>query len=267
MTQQSQATNQDRSIFEWWYVAHFVLGIIYTGFVPILVPTYVLAVTKSATAIGVVMGILGLGFLLAPLIGNFAARFRAYRVTQLSGLLALALGSEAFAIAQEELAFVLAALLLGIGTATSMMINPTFIVGAKQSQAMEALRLTALNQTMILGQLVGGLTLAALTWAGLSFQARFLVMAGIVVVGLLITAATNESETGCSMWPDCAGDLQEGSDILATRDVRCPPTLHWMDRSDKSGTGCPNVDSNNGDNPRLSPGCYCYWCRIRQPAG
>ncbi len=192
MTEQSQANNQDRSIFEWWYVAHFVLGIIYTGFVPILVPTYVLAVTNSATAIGVVMGILGFGLLLAPSIGNFADRFRAYRVTQLGGLLALALGSALFTIIQQELVFALAALLLGIGIATLMTLDSTFIVGTRQPQALEARRLTVLNQSMIIGQLVGSFVIAALTRAGWSFQARFLVMTSIAVIGFIVTAITNQ---------------------------------------------------------------------------
>ena len=191
MTEQSQANNQDRSIFEWWYVAHFVLGIIYTGFVPILVPTYILAVTKSATAIGIVMGTLGFGLLLAPSIGNFADRFRAYRVIQLGGLLALALGSALFTIIQQELVFALAALLLGIGIATLMTLDSTFIVGTRQSQALEARRLTVLNQSMIVGQLVGSFVIAALTRAGWSFQARFLVMTSIAVIGFIVTAITN----------------------------------------------------------------------------
>ena len=191
MTGEFQGTNQDHAIFEWWYVAHFVLGIIYTGFVPILVPTYILAVTKSATVIGVVMGILGLGLLLAPSIGNFADRFRAYRFTQLGGLLALALGSALFTIIQQELVFALAALLLGIGIATLMTLDATFIVGTRQPQALEARRLTALNQSMILGQLVGSFLIAALTRAGWSFQARFLVMTFIAVIGFIVTAITN----------------------------------------------------------------------------
>lgn len=191
MTEQSQANTQDRSIFEWWYVAHFVLGIIYTGFVPILVPTYVLAVTKSATAIGVVMATLGFGLLLAPSIGNFADRFRAYRVIQLGGLLALALGSALFTIIQQEIVFALAALLLGIGIATLMTLDSTFIVGTRQPQALEARRLTVLNQSMIVGQLVGSFVIAALTRAEWSFQARFLVMTSIAVIGFIVTAITN----------------------------------------------------------------------------
>ena len=112
-------------------------------------------------------------------------------MTQLSGLLALSLGSAIFAVSRQEPLFILAALLLGIGTATMMTVDAAFVVGAKQNQVLEALRLTALNQTAIVGQLVGGLAIASLTWAGWSFQARFWVMAGIPLVGLAIAAATN----------------------------------------------------------------------------
>lgn len=159
------------SSFEWWYIAHFVFGVVYLGFVPILVPTYVIEISGSAAEAGVVMAIIGLGALLAPAIGGFADKYQAHRIAQLAGLLSLALGGVAFAIAQEDLFFAIAAILVGVGVATVMMINPTFIVGAGFVQELESRRLTRLNQTAIVGQLTGGLLVAGLTQAGLSFPA------------------------------------------------------------------------------------------------
>jgi predicted MFS family arabinose efflux permease len=191
-TTQNNQASESNSSFEWWYVAHFVFGVIYLGFVPILVPTYVIEISGSAAEAGVVMAIIGLGALLAPVIGGFADKYRAHRIAQLAGLLALALGGVAFAVAREDLFFAIAAILVGVGVATVMMINPTFIVGAGFSQDMESRRLTRLNQTAIVGQLTGGLLVAGLTQAGLSFPARFMVMAAIALIGLVITAMTNK---------------------------------------------------------------------------
>jgi MFS family permease len=191
-TTQNNQASESNSSFEWWYVAHFVFGVIYLGFVPILVPTYVIEISGSAAEAGVVMAIIGLGALLAPVIGGFADKYRAHRIAQLAGLLALALGGVAFAVAREDLFFAIAAILVGVGVATVMMINPTFIVGAGFSQDMESRRLTRLNQTAIVGQLTGGLLVAGLTQAGFSFPARFMVMAAIALIGLVITAMTNK---------------------------------------------------------------------------
>jgi MFS family permease len=191
-TSQNNQETESNSSFEWWYVAHLVFGIVYLGFVPILVPTYVIEISGSAAEAGVVMAIIGLGALLAPVIGGFADKYRAHRIAQLAGLLSLALGGVAFAIAQEDLFFAIAAILVGVGVATVMMINPTFIVGAGFAQEMESRRLTRLNQMAIVGQLTGGLLVAGLTQAGLSFPARFMVMAVIALIGLVITAMTNK---------------------------------------------------------------------------
>lgn len=49
-----------------------------------------------------------------------------------------------------------------------------------------------MNQTLIFGQLLAGLGLAAVTSAGLSFQNRFLMITGVALVSLVLTAATNK---------------------------------------------------------------------------
>jgi MFS family permease len=178
--------------FEWWYVAHLIFGIVYMGFVPILVPLYVLQETNSAAEAGVVMAIIGLGALAAPAIGGFADKYLAHRIAQLGGLIALALGGFLFALVKDDLMFAIAAILIGLGVATLMMINPTFIIGAGLEQDLESKRLTRLNQTAIVGQLIGGLLVARLTQLGLSFQMRFLVMAVVPVIGFVVVAATNK---------------------------------------------------------------------------
>ena len=146
-------SEQKQSAFEWWFVAHLIFGIIYLGFVPILVPTYVIQETGSAAEAGVVMAIIGLGALAAPAIGGFADKYLAHRVAQLGGLVSLALGGLLFALVRDDLIFAVAAILIGLGVATLMMINPTFIAGAGLDQELESKRLTRLNQTAIVGQL------------------------------------------------------------------------------------------------------------------
>ncbi|UCC50594.1 MAG: MFS transporter [Anaerolineaceae bacterium] len=183
------------SVFEWWFTAHFVFGVVYLGMIPILVPTYIISITNSAVDAGVVMAIIGLGALAAPVIGGFADKYFAHRLAQLGGLIALSVGALVFAFAKEDLVFAIAAIFTGLGVATLMMINPSLIVGAGFAQETESAKLTRLNQVAIVGQLVGGLLIAGLTQVGLSFQARFLVVAVVPFIGFFIVFATNKEAT------------------------------------------------------------------------
>ena len=64
---------------EWWYNAHFAYGAIQTIFIPMLIPTFVKEMTGSATKVGIAMALIGLGGLVAPVIGGLADKFRAIR--------------------------------------------------------------------------------------------------------------------------------------------------------------------------------------------
>ena len=178
---------------EWWYNAHFTFGAIQNVFIPILIPTFVLETTGSVGPAGIMLAIIGLGGLTAPIIGGLADKYQAHRWAQLVALLAYAVGGLLFAYADGSLPFSYAgSACFGVGSATLLMINPAFIVAAGFSQNNEAKRLARLNQTLIFGQLVAGLGLAALTSAGFTYKARFLMITGVALVSLVLTAATNK---------------------------------------------------------------------------
>ena len=193
MTRQPEnsAATTRTSSFEWWYVAQFAFGAVHSGFLPILLPTYVISLTGKATDVGIVMGTIGVGAFLAPVIGSLADKYRAYRAAQLAGLASQALAALVFAFSGDLLLLALGGIFLGIGSATLMMINPTFVLGAGFPQKVEARRLTRLNQTGRVGQLLGALAVAGSTLAGLSFSVRFLIMASVPTGCLLIAAVTN----------------------------------------------------------------------------
>lgn len=188
-----QNTHENQSGLEWWYNAHFTYGAIQLVFIPILIPTFILEKTGKVAFAGVLMAIIGLGGLAAPIIGGLADKYTAHRLAQLSGLLSYALGGVLFAFGGEiTLIYYLGSICFGIGSATLLMINPTFIVGAGFSPASEALRLTRLNQILIVGQLIAGLGLGFLTNIGLSYSVRFLVMSGLAIASLILTFMTNK---------------------------------------------------------------------------
>ena len=193
MTHQPEdsAATTGTSSFEWWYMAQFAFGAIHSGFIPILIPTYVMSITGKATDVGIVICIYGFGALLAPAIGSLTDKWQAYRASQLAGLASYVLGALVFVFASDRLLLALGTGFLGVGTATMYVINSSFIVGASFSQKMESRALTRLNQIGKVGQILGALVVAGLTQAGLSFSARFSIMAGVATGCLLFTAATN----------------------------------------------------------------------------
>jgi MFS family permease len=177
---------------EWWYNSHFTYGATQTIFIPMLIPTFVKEMTGSATKVGIAMALIGLGGLVAPVIGGLADKFRAHRWAQIIGLVAYAAAAIVFAFSGKVYAMhLLGAGLFGVGSATLLMINPAFIVAGGFELEDEAKRLTRLNQTVFAGSLIAGLALGELTSLGLSFQVRFLIVAGIALASAIFTAATN----------------------------------------------------------------------------
>lgn len=177
---------------EWWYTAHFVYGAIQLIFIPILVPTFVLSVTESATMAGAALTVIGLGGFLAPVIGGMADKFRAHRLAQLAGLAAYALGGVLFAfMGQSSVGIFGGAACMGIGSATLLMINPAFVVSGGFAPDDEANRLTRLNQIMILGSVIFGFVLNGLIALELGYPILFLFLSALAVLGLFVAAATN----------------------------------------------------------------------------
>lgn len=177
---------------EWWYTAHFVYGAIQLIFIPILVPTFVLSVTDSATMAGAALTVIGLGGFLAPVIGGLADKFRAHRLAQLAGLAAYALGGCLFAfMGQSAVGIFGGAACMGIGSATLLMINPAFVVSGGFAPDDEANRLTRLNQIMILGSVIFGFVLNGLIALELGYPVLFLFLSALAVLGLVVAAATN----------------------------------------------------------------------------
>lgn len=195
-----------------WYAAHFALGATQGVFIPILVPTFVLEVTGQATVAGIAMAIIGLGGLVAPVVGGLADKFRMHRYAQLLGLVAYACAGLVFAtIGSTMLGVILGAACFGLGSATLLMINPAFIVAAGFAPEVEANRLTRLNQTMIFGTLVTGIVLSVLTSAGLSYSIRFLIVTVVAVLAFVITFATNAAAAARIKTPESSTEATAGA--------------------------------------------------------
>jgi hypothetical protein len=65
----------------------FLLAIVWVGIHPVLVPTFVISQTGSATDVALVLSLMSLGALAVPLLTGVADKYRAHREVQLICLL------------------------------------------------------------------------------------------------------------------------------------------------------------------------------------
>ena len=178
---------------EGWFSAHFAYGIVQIVFIPMMVPSFILARTGSATQAGLAMGLFGLAGLFAPLIGILADKFKAHRLAQGLGLVSYLLAGAAFLTAGENFAFMaVGSVLFGTGSAILLMLNPVFITFAGYDEKTEAMKLGRMAQTLIFGSLISGVALAAVTGMGWSFELRFIAMMVLVAVLLVVTMMSNK---------------------------------------------------------------------------
>ncbi|MCJ2377967.1 MFS transporter [Vibrio sp. ZSDZ34] len=178
---------------EGWFSAHFAYGIVQIVFIPMMVPSFILARTGSATQAGLAMGLFGLAGLFAPLIGILADKFNAHRLAQGLGLIAYLLAGASFLLAGSNfMLMAIGSVLFGTGSAILLMLNPVFITFAGYDEKTEAMKLGRMAQVLIFGSLISGVALATVTGMGWSYEMRFMAMMALVAVLLVVTMMTNK---------------------------------------------------------------------------
>jgi len=176
-----------------WMVANVAMGAGFSAFIALLIPPYVTEVTSDATAAGVVMAVISLAAVLGPVLGTFADRHAAHRLVMSAGVLGLAIGFAAFALASESSDFfALDAIILGVSVAAVSAVGPVFIVGLGLSRDVEARRMTGYSLAMPAGQVLGGFLIGAAATAGWSYSARFWMASGCCLVLAVVTWFTSK---------------------------------------------------------------------------
>ena len=176
-----------------WMVANVAMGAGFSAFIALLIPPYVTEVTSDATAAGVVMAVISLAAVLGPVLGTFADRYAAHRLVMSLGVLGLAIGFAAFALASESSDFfAVDAIILGVSVAAVSAVGPVFVVGLGLTRDVEARRMTAYSLAMPAGQVVGGFLIGAAATAGWSYSARFWMASGCCLVLAVATWFTSK---------------------------------------------------------------------------
>jgi predicted MFS family arabinose efflux permease len=88
--------------------------------------------------------------------------------------------------AKDEMFFVLAAVLVGVGLSPGGTINNVYALASGLSKEAEAASVASLQRMIFLGQIIGGFAIAGLLQSGLSFQVLFAISAGMAVICLLL---------------------------------------------------------------------------------
>lgn len=194
MTDDLAATVAERpSALQPWMVANVAMGAGFSAFIALLIPPYVTEVTSDASAAGVVMAVISLAAVLGPVLGTFADRHGAHRLVMSGGVLGLAVGFAAFALASESAEFfAVDAIVLGVSVAAVSAVGPVFIVGLGLSQDVEARRMTGYSLAMPAGQVVGGFLIGAAATAGWSYSARFWLASGCCLLLAIATWFTSK---------------------------------------------------------------------------
>ncbi|MDQ2880064.1 MAG: hypothetical protein M3Y48_02105 [Actinomycetota bacterium] len=217
MVEHASTVDGDARPFEWWMTSHLALAVAFNCFLPVLLPSYVLAAGGTATDVWVAMSMAGLFALLGPSIGRFAARRRAHRSVQVVGLAGMAMGLMALALSHgDSRSIVLAIAVMGVGAAAVAVTAPTFILSSDLPPHFQARQLTWLQLNLDLGKIAGGILLALMATQKLSFDTQFRV--GSLVLGLLGVLVWTTSRCAARRIRQC--DQKEMNPIAASGSSR-----------------------------------------------
>ncbi len=213
MVEQASTVDGDAQPFEWWMTSNLALGVAFNCFLPVLLPSYVLAAGGSTTDVWVAMAMAGLFALLGPSIGRLAARRRAHRLVQVLGMAGMAMGLMTLALAHGgSWSIVLAIAVMGVGAAAVAVAAPMFILASDLPTDFQTRQLTWLQLNLDLGKIAGGILLAVMATEKLSFDAQFRV--GSLVLGLLGVLVWSTSRCAAGRIRQC--DQNEMNPVAAS---------------------------------------------------
>lgn len=135
-----------------WYLAQGSVGVVQWVSVSLLLAPIIIQNTGSGGLMGMVIAIIGGFGISAPFIGKLADSYALHRPLQKIALMAhlLALVLLYFSGNGAFLYYVIGGL-IGFGTVTLMLLNPTFVLSSSQNQQQEGKGLARLYQSQFVG--------------------------------------------------------------------------------------------------------------------
>lgn len=177
--------------YELWKVAHAAVGLVGVGGLMFLIPLAVVEQGGTPADAGAVVALAGALGLLGPYFGSLADRFGIHRAMQVTSLLLFAGAALVFAIAEQELTWLVGAAFLGIGMAGLTVVNATMVVGAGFDERTQAGNLALLQLSLPVGQVLGLALIAGMSVMGFGIPVMFLVLAGIATLFAIFVGMVN----------------------------------------------------------------------------
>jgi MFS family permease len=177
--------------FKPFYLITFFVAMVWVGISPVLVPSYILSVTGSATDVALMLSLMSLGAFAVPLLTSAADKYRIHRFMQLFSLLA-ASGYMILGFTQRPLGFALIGLLAGLGLGASVLFLTAYLLNGGYSTKAQANALALGSRMYLFGQVSGALIVAAMLAANLSFRTMFVVAGILPLIAFLISWLTTK---------------------------------------------------------------------------
>ena len=172
--------------YESWFLSQGIVGFVNAGGAAFLVAPMIIEQGGTPADAGMIVGLLPFVALLSPIFGNFADRFRIHREMVLAGLVALVLASITMSFAEQELTYIVGALLFGTGGGLIIVANLGMLAGSGLDDDVMATRMGLLQMSLPFGQFTALGIMAALLAAGVELQTLFLLHAAVAALGFVV---------------------------------------------------------------------------------
>ncbi|MGI9645080.1 MAG: MFS transporter, partial [Ilumatobacteraceae bacterium] len=172
--------------YESWFLGQGIVGFVNAGGAAFLVAPMIIEQGGSPADAGMIVGLLPFVALLSPIFGNLADRFRIHREMVLAGLVALVLASITMSFAEQELTYIVGALLFGTGGGLIIVANLGMLAGSGLDEDVMATRMGLLQMSLPFGQFTALAIMAALLAAGVELQTLFLLHAAVAAIGFVV---------------------------------------------------------------------------------
>jgi MFS family permease len=182
--------------YEAWFLSQGIVGFVNAGGAAFVVAPMIISQGGSPADAGMIVGLLPFVALLSPVFGNLADRFRVHREMVLAGLFALVLASITMSFAEQDLTYIVGALLFGTGGGLVIVSNLGMLAGSGLDEDAVAKRMGLLQMSLPFGQFTALGISAALLAAGVDLQTLFLLHAAVAGLGIVV------------MWPLTRGPAE-----------------------------------------------------------
>ncbi|MFA0439141.1 hypothetical protein BCU70_06740 [Vibrio sp. 10N.286.49.C2] len=175
--------------FRLWHLAQSSLGIVQWVGIAILLNPIIIERTSSGALLGQVMALIGGAGLFAPLIGGIADKYSCHRILQRMALFIHIIALLILYFAETTMPiYWTVGLLIGLGSVSLLVLNPTFVIATSKNQEEEGRGLTNLFQCQFFGIIVTAVLIAIAESYAVESDEQLLILLALVTCVLFLVS-------------------------------------------------------------------------------